>query len=222
MRFNISVSDEISSRCPGFRGMAVSANVRNSDHCDLLWEEIGRLTRELRERFTRDSIKDLPPIKATRLAYRACGKDPSRYRPSNEQLRRRILSGNPLYQVSTLVDLVNVVSIRHGFSIGGFDAEMIQGDELVLGIGREGEPYEGIGRGKLNIAGMPVYRDAAGGIGTPTSDHERTRMRPETTEFLALINGYSGEAGLRECAEDMARLLRLFADGRNIEINSYK
>ena len=36
----------------------------------------------------------------------------------------------------------------------------------MLGIGKSGEPYEGIGRGELNIEGMPVYRDAMGGIST--------------------------------------------------------
>ena len=28
----------------------------------------------------------------------------------------------------------------------------------------------------LNIEGLPVYRDAVGGIGTPTSDNERTKQ----------------------------------------------
>ena len=37
---------------------------------------------------------------------------------------------------------------------------------MTLGVGREGEPFEGIGRGELNIAHMPVYRDAVGGVGT--------------------------------------------------------
>mgnify|MGYP000747919632 CR=1 FL=1 len=86
----------------------------------------------------------------------------------------------PSYQIDTLVDLINLVSIRYGYSIGGFDADKIQGDTLVLGIGKSGEPYEGIGRGELNIEGMPVYRDAMGGIGTPTSDNERTKLEAGT------------------------------------------
>lgn len=80
-----------------------------------------------------------------------------------------------------------------GYSIGGFDADKIVGDALVLGIGKAGEPYEGIGRGELNIEGMPVYRDAVGGIGTPTSDNERTKLELGTTHLLTIINGYSGK-----------------------------
>ena len=74
--------------------------------------------------------------------------------------------------------------------------------------GKEGEPYEGIGRGPLNIAGLPVYRDAQGGVGTPTSDHERTKMTLGTTHLVVLINGYDGnEERVRENAQYIQRLL---------------
>ena len=103
-----------------------------------------------------------------------------------------MLQGKELYQIDTLVDLVNLASIAYGYSIGGFDADKFVGDTLTLGVGREGEPYEGIGRGMLNIAGLPVYRDAQGGVGTPNSDNERTKMTIETTHLVVLINGYDG------------------------------
>lgn len=83
---------------------------------------------------------------------------------------------------------------------------------LTLGIGREGEPYEGIGRGPLNIAGLPVYRDAIGGIGTPTSDHERTKLSLETTQLLALVNGYDGNRQhTNACAQFIQALLVKYA-----------
>ena len=116
-----------------------------------------------------------------------------------------MLQGKELYQIDTLVDLVNLASIAYGYSIGGFDADHFVGDTLTLGIGREGEPYEGIGRGMLNIAGLPVYRDAQGGVGTPTSDHERTKMTLQTTHLVVLINGYDGN---RQRVADNARFIQ--------------
>lgn len=208
---NIQVSEEIKKLCPRFCGLAVMADVQNSLYCEPLWQEIDRFTQDYRARYTTDSIKSMRPIQATREAYKLCGKDPSRYRPSAEALCRRILKGSPLYQIDTLVDLINLVSIASGYSIGGFDADKIAGDTLTLGIGRAGEPYEGIGRGPLNIEGMPVYRDAEGGIGTPTSDNERTKISPDTTRLLAIINGYSGEEGLFEARRYMQDLLRRYA-----------
>jgi DNA/RNA-binding domain of Phe-tRNA-synthetase-like protein len=188
----IVVSLEIESVCPTFVGAAVEAQVTNSSYCEALWDEIHALEDKYRQELTTESLKQLPGIAATRSVYKACGKDPSRYRPASEQLIRRMLQGKELYQIDTLVDLVNLASIAFGYSIGGFDADKFVGDTLTLGVGREGEPYEGIGRGPINIAGLPVYRDAEGGVGTPTSDHERTKMTLGTTHLVVLINGYDG------------------------------
>ena len=136
---------------------------------------------------------------------------------------RRIIQGKPLYRIDTLVDLVNLASIAYGYSIGGFDAGRFEGDTLTLGIGREGEPYEGIGRGMLNIAGLPVYRDAAGGVGTPTSDNERTKMTMETRHVLVLINGYDGDEGqVMANARYVGGLLAGYASGRDIGITAYR
>jgi DNA/RNA-binding domain of Phe-tRNA-synthetase-like protein len=116
-----------------------------------------------------------------------------------------MLQGKELYQIDTLVDLINLASIRYGYSIGGFDASKFVGDTLTLGIGREGEPYEGIGRGMINIHGLPVYRDQQGGVGTPTSDNERTKIELKTTHLVVLINGYDGN---RQRVSDNARFIQ--------------
>lgn len=211
----IQISEEIRERCPEFVGAAVFADVDNSEFSAELWQEIDRFIEDYRSRYTIDSIKQMPSIEATRTAYRRCGKDPSRYRPSGEALVRRTLQGKELYRVNTLVDLINLASIAYGYSIGGFDADKIVPDShlsLILGIGREGEPYEGIGRGPLNIAGLPVYRDALGGIGTPTSDHERTKLSLETTHLLTIVNGYDcNRQNTLSCAHFLQDLLRRFA-----------
>lgn len=113
-----------------------------------------------------------------------------------------------------MVDLVNLASIAYGYSIGGFDADKFVGDTLTLGIGRADEPYEGIGRGMLNIEGLPVYRDGQGGVGTPTSDHERTKMSIDTTHLVVLINGYDGnEDAVKANAEYIIGLVKKYCDG---------
>lgn len=215
---NISVSEEIKSLCPDFAGAAIYAKVKNSPHSTGLWEQINKFATEYKISHQIEDIKKNPVITATREAYKRFGKDPNRYRPSSEALCRRILRELPLYQIDTLVDMINLVSIRTGYSIGGFDADKIEGNNLILGIGKSGEPYEAIGRGIMNIEGLPVYRDAIGGIGTPTSDHERTKIGMDTTSLLAIINGYSGKEGLSEAVAYMQSLLREYAgsDGGDV------
>ena len=208
---NIVVSKEIESVCPSFVGACVEAQVVNSEYCQPLWDEINALGERFRQTLTTQTLKELSGIAATRRVYRACGKDPSRYRPASEALIRRQLTGKSLYQIDTLVDLVNLASIAYGYSIGGFDADKFEGDTLTLGIGREGEPYEGIGRGMINIAGLPVYRDSKGGVGTPTSDNERTKITLQTTHLVVLINGYDGdERQVRTNAEYIQELIKKY------------
>ena len=219
--FEIKVSQEIKQACPVFAGAAVYAAVKNSTYSEGLWNEINEFTKELTTTTQIDDIKLQPVIAATREAYKRCGKDPVRYRPSAEALRRRLMRGIPLYQIDTLVDLINLVSLRTGHSIGGFDADKIQGKQLELGIGKANEPFEGIGRGVLNIEGLPVYRDAIGGIGTPTSDHERTKMDIATTHILAIVNGYNGREGLREAAEMIQTLLQKYTESVGGEISYF-
>ena len=207
----IIVSEEIESVCPTFVGACVEANVVNTPYCQELWDEIHALGEKYKETLTTESLKEMSGIAATRKVYRSCGKDPSRYRPASEALIRRMLQGKELYQRDTLVDLVNLASIAYGYSIGGFDADKFEGDTLTLGVGKAGEPYEGIGRGMINIEGLPVYRDKIGGVGTPTSDNERTKMNIDTTHLVVLINGYDGdEQHVRENAEFIIQLLKKY------------
>ncbi len=219
----VIVSQEIETVCPGFVGAVVEAEVRNSKFNAELWDEIGEWGRKYKESYTTETIKKIPGIEATRKVYRACGKDPSRYRPASEALIRRMLQGKSLYQIDTLVDLINLASIAFGYSIGGFDSDKFHGDTLTLGVGREGEPYEGIGRGMINIAGLPVYRDALGGVGTPTSDNERTKIDINTQHLLVLVNGYDGnESNVMANAEYIINLVERYAEGRNSSYSLYR
>ena len=208
----VIVSKEIEQVCPNFVGACVEAKVVNSCYNSELWKEIHAIGERFRTELTTETLKDVSGIAATRRIYRACGKDPSRYRPASEALIRRILQGKKLYQIDTLVDLINLASIVYGYSIGGFDADKMVGEQLTLGIGKADEPYEGIGRGVINIEGLPVYRDEIGGVGTPTSDHERTKITAQTTHLLVLINGYDGkEDSVRANALYIQELLRKYA-----------
>lgn len=220
---NIIVEDKIESVCPSFVGACVEADVHNTPYSAELWQLIDEQGAKYRQTLTTESLKDISGIAATRRVYKACGKDPSRYRPSSEALIRRMLQGKPLYQIDTLVDLINLASITYGYSIGGFDGDKIDGDTLTLGVGREGEPYEGIGRGMLNIAGLPVYRDRTGGIGTPTSDNERTKMGLGTRHLVALVNGYDGnEDTVRATATLIIDLVNRFCSGQNARYYLYR
>ena len=219
---SISVSSEFSERVPQFKGAFLEVTVQNSATSPELWAEIEASCEKLQADFTTETIKSRSSIAATRAAYKACGKAPSRYRPASEQLSRRVLQGKGLYSVDTLVDLGNLVSIFSGYPTGLLDADKIVGESVELGIGRADEPYEGIGRGTLNIEGLPVYRDAVGAIASPTSDSTRTMLSPTTSRLLFIINGYDGDEQLLQESIDLAQdLLQRYAHAGEARIVNF-
>ncbi|MDH6305317.1 DNA/RNA-binding domain of Phe-tRNA-synthetase-like protein [Parabacteroides sp. PF5-5] len=218
----IQISEEIRKACPDLHVLALSCDVKNTPSDPKLWGEIALIEEEIRNTFKLEEVNKWLPIRATRQAYKTLGKDPNRYRPSAEALYRRILRDLPLYKIDTLVDIVNLVSLKSGYSIGAFDVDKIDGESLVLGVGREGELYHGIGRGELNICGLPVYRDKSGGIGTPTSDEERTKIDLQTTRLLMIVNAYSGEDGLQKTGEYAEDLLKKYVTAANLGISLIK
>jgi len=217
----INISESIRQACPDLTLSVIACEVKNSETTSILWHEIEEETMKISSTFTLENIKFRPEISATRQVYRKLGKDPNRYRPSAEALCRRICKGLGIQRVSTLVDIINLISIRSGFSIGGFDAEKIQGD-LRLEVGTASDIFQAIGRGILNVEGLPLFKDAAGGIGTPTSDNERTKLTMETRRLLMIINGYSGEKGLQQASEQARMLLEKYAEAKEVNITFVK
>ena len=214
---SVIIDKRIVDVCPGMRVGLIRANVQNTPTGDELWQELELAACDVVSRYELLEINKRPAVAATRRVYKHFGKDPNRYRVASEALCRRLIRGLGIYRLTTLVDLINLVSIRSGYPISALDADKLEGDSLSLGIGEEGEYYEGIGRGQLNIAGMPIYRDAKGGVATPTSDEERTKITELTTRVQININGYAEEMPMAECVDWVVTLLKKYAMATDIE-----
>lgn len=214
---NITVENRIREICPEMRIGLIRAKVTNTPTPDDLWNEIDLAAQRIRDSYELAWINKRPAIAATRNLYKKLGKDPNRYRVSSEALCRRIVKGMSLYRISTLVDLINLVSMCSGYAIGGFDADKIVGDTVTLGVGEHDERFEAIGRGLLNIEGLPVYRDAHGPIGSPTSDEERTKITPDTIRLQMQINVFGEEMPLEETMQWAIALLDKYAGASEVE-----
>ena len=205
---SIQITNSIRNVCPEIRLGVISCQLNNSASSADLWLEIEQELDIIRQSYSLDKINKRNEIQATRQIYKNLGKDPNRYRPSAEALCRRIVRGLGLYRVNTLVDIINLVSIRSGFSIGCFDLDLIKG-HLTLGVGSEGEDFEAIGQ--LNISSLPIYRDSLGGIGTPTSDSERTKISEKSSHTIIIINDYANSSNLESAVNHCLVLLEKYA-----------
>lgn len=182
-----------------------------------LWELINSRIAGIADRLHTEDISKMAAIASSRSAYRACGKDPARYRLSAEALLRRVVKQKEIFQINNVVDLLNLVSISTGYSIGGYDADKISGDVL-FSLGRDDEAYEAIGRGRMNIGDLPVFRDSLGPFGSPTSDSVRTSVTRETKRFLMIIIDFGHREGLKEAAGMAVSLLEKYAGAGDFKI----
>lgn len=222
---SLKIDSEFSKRLPHFSLAVMQAQVSNKPYDVLFQQEFDRRKGAFVLSHKLDEIKSIPAIYYTRLAYKTLGKDPNRYRPAAEQLCRRLVKGMGLYSINVLVDLGNMVSMETGFSIGVLDADKVNG-EVLLRSGQASDELEGIGRGILNVEGLPLYLDETGAIASPTSDSERTKISVQTKNVLIFINNYipqeeEGSALLEEAVHNMSDALTRFVNAKEITVAYY-
>ncbi len=215
MNKKISISSKILDLVPGTRLGVVYGNVRYQKYNDQLWQAIEHEIKRLQQ-LKIEQIKDIPQIATTRSAYRALGKEPARYRPSAEALLRRIIQGKGLYKISNIVDTINLASIKTGYSIGGYDYDKIQGD-IVFDVGRSDDEYQAIGRGKINVENLPVFRDEIGAFGSPTTDSVRTMITDTTQRVLLIVINFGVKEGFEQDLDLISSLLEKYSDGYDIK-----
>ncbi len=212
----LTIDAMLKASCPSVALGCVSAQVEAPTLPPALIAELNTREQAILGLPEPRSVLESPQILATRAAYKALGKDPARYRGSAEALLRRIIAGKGLPRINAVVDIINLVSVESRLPIGLYDVAHVSGD-IVFRTGRAGESYKGIGKYDLNLEGLPVFCDALGPHGSPTSDSERTMVTSKTENVLAVIISFGGKEGLDRWTQQMSELFALHATGNNAE-----
>jgi len=215
MKREIKIESQLAKLCPELKLGIIECKVKVTEESDLLWNEITPYIKQIENDLSVEDIRNKSTILSSKNGYRRVGKDPNRYRLSAESLLRRIVNRKGLYKINNVVDLLNLVSIKSGFSIGGYNADKITGD-IKMGLGNTDEEYQGIGRGSLNIRNLPIFRDELGAFGSATSDSLRTQIDLSCQNFLMIFISFQGENELVENMNFAEGLLVSFAEAKAI------
>jgi DNA/RNA-binding domain of Phe-tRNA-synthetase-like protein len=212
MPIDLQVAPELRSRVRLGLIELDGVTVREKD--DALVAEVDRTCRELKDRYGEGKSGEVPGAADARTLYKALGLDPTKTRPSNEALLRRALKGEALYRINTLVDALNLCSLRYQLPFGLYDRDRLR-PPVTLRKGGPGEAYEGIRKGPVHVEDRPVLVDEAGPFGNPTSDSARTMITLETRNALVVVyapGGY-GASRLGEVVDGSAAALTRFCGG---------
>jgi DNA/RNA-binding domain of Phe-tRNA-synthetase-like protein len=212
----VTIDDALKAKCPKTTLGCVIAQVKASAAPEALIAELKNCEQSFLHLPEPRAVLESPQILATRWAYKALGKDPARYRGSAEALLRRVIAGKGLPRINAVVDIINLVSVESRLPIGLYDLAQVSGD-IVCRAGRAGESYKGIGKYDLNLEGLPVFCDALGPHGSPTSDSERTMVTSETKDVLAMIISFGDKEGVDRWTERMSELFARYASGNGCE-----
>jgi len=128
---------------------------------------------------------------AVRAMYKRVGIDPTKTRPSNEALLRRVRKGDTIPRINSLVDIVNWCSLEFQLPYGLYDLSKIAG-AVTMRLGGAGESYAGIRKDDVNVGGRITMADTVGPFGNPTSDSARTMVTTATTEALVVVYAPAG------------------------------
>jgi len=191
-------------------GLAVVEGVTVREGDAALAAEIAAYAESLRALYPQARSAEVPGAADARTLYKDLGLDPTKVRPSSEALLRRVLKGEALYVVNTLVDSVNYCSLRAQLPFGLYDLDRVE-PPVVLRRGTAGESYEGIRKGVVNLEGRPVLADARGPFGNPSSDSARTMITLATRRALLVVyapRGFPEARLVRVVAESADTVVR--------------
>ena len=182
-QITISIDPEIFEIVPGYRrAIVIGERVENIPSSN----ELVKLLRT-EEAIVRETLNlEDERLVAWREAFSTAGIKPNKFRPSIDALIRRVLNGNDLPSISTLVDIGTILSLRHVLPCGAHSLNDVQ-TELVLrpATGIESFTPFGTDLAETIPTGEIIFTDgnlvATSKWAWRQANH--TIIKPETTEF---------------------------------------
>lgn len=155
-------------------------------------------------------------VKGSWAAYKAFGRNPGRYRVPSEALLRRVRRGDALYQINSVVDINNLISIQSGLSVGSYDNNQIS-CSVNLRKAEQGEGYTGIGKDFLDMENMLVLADDQGIFGSSMSDSKRAMVTESTKNVLVVIYCFEEDIDLDSLLIEAKTAFEKYVSAKNDE-----
>jgi len=191
----LKLDEGLSSKFPGLKArVTYLRGLTIKDRSQELENIKAQVFADAAKRWNVDELKDNPVFRAYRDFFWKVKVDPTKTRPASEALLRRILRGNPLPTINTLVDAYNLASVLTSIPFGAFDTDRMRGTP-VMREARAGEEFLGIGMEKpiLLTGGEAVMQDDDRLVAVyPYRDADYSKVISSTRNILLLSCGVPG------------------------------
>lgn len=212
----IRITEQIFEKYPETEiGVIVAKNIDNKNYN----EDVSKMMRDVeiqtRDKFDIEDILEVPAIAKWREIYKSFGAKPSKYRNSVEALMRRVLRGDEIYKINSLVDIYNMISVKYVMTVGGEDVSAIEGD-LVLDFAKGDEEFIPLGSRESESPkeGEVVYKDDKDVICRCWNYREadRTKLTENTKKAVIVIeNNLADRSGeFKDALNELKELLEKY------------
>lgn len=143
-------------------------------------------------------LSELTTLSAWRGVFAEFGVKPTRYRNAAESLLRRLTKQGSLPSINVLVDIGNLVSIRHGIPVAVMDQQHVSGETLVT-IATGEEQFDDLGASTtINPApGEVIFVDENASVSARRwcwRQSTQSASGSNTTEVLIVVEGHHSDA----------------------------
>lgn len=189
----LKVDSQILEGFPGLNlGVVIAKQIDNLGKSDEIMHMIRDRENEIREQYSTETLSQEPKIESWRRAYSSFGAKPKKYKSSVESLYRMILKGVDLRHINKIVDIFNVISIKHMVPAGGDDTDKVDGN-IALRFAREGEPFTALHSEQTETTkeGEVIYADNRDVLCRRWNWREcdKTKMTEDTKEVVLVVEG---------------------------------
>lgn len=217
MKYEVSLDKKLLDVYPEIRLGCMRFTAKVEPSSDAFWTYLDQeVLPGIRNRIENVAWGDVPGVKGSRLAYKAFGRNPGRYRVSSEALLRRVKRGDELYHVNSVVDVNNLLSVKSGLSVGSYDLSKIAGP-IILRKAEAGEGYQGIGKDQLDMENMLVLADDEGIFGSSMSDSRRAMVTDTTQDVLVVVYCFENDLDLSAVLSEGKEAFQKYAGAQDIE-----
>ena len=193
---NLKIDSELKNCFPDLTVLTLHIEGVQIQKMDIKLENVkAEVTNQVRNDYNIETVKDHPTFRAYRDFFWSIKIDPTKIRPAAEALIRRILAGKKLPCINTLVDAYNLASIKSRIALATFDADRLEGNQLLMRFADEGEQFVGIGMQKPLIlnGGEIVVSDREKLVAIyPYRDADNTKVTEKTENIVMLVCGVPG------------------------------
>lgn len=192
MKFKIDA--RIFEKFPGLHvGVVIAKGINNIGPAGEVEKQIRDHESIIRLKYSTETLSQNTKIDAWRKAYSAFGTKPKEHRSSVENLYRLVLQGINLKHINKLVDIYNIISLKHMLPVGGEDLAKTQGDVQLTFAGANEAPVLLLGdkEPRPPHEGEVIYKDDVSAICRRFNwrEADRTKLTEETKNAILVIEG---------------------------------